>query len=89
VNVFPSSLEQILRSFPEIVEFRVTAIKHGPLDALVIEIEDRLESPDRVARELQLRLGLKIEVQCVPLGSLPRFEGKGKRFHDQRSLGNA
>jgi phenylacetate-CoA ligase len=84
VNIFPSSLEQILRSFPEVVEFRVTAARHGSLDNLIVEIEDRLENPDRVARELQLRLGLKTDVRCVPLGSLPRFEGKGKRFHDQR-----
>jgi len=84
VNIFPSSVEQILRSFPEIVEFRVTAIKQGALDGLVVEIEDRLENPDRVARELALRLGLKIDVRCVETGSLPRFEGKGKRFFDQR-----
>jgi phenylacetate-CoA ligase len=84
VNIFPSSVEQIIRAFPEVVEFRVTATKHGALDALLVEIEDRLDSPERVARELQLRLGLKIDVRTVPLGSLPRFEGKGKRFHDQR-----
>ena len=84
VNVFPSSVEQILRAFPEVVEFRVIATKSGALDALRIEIEDRLNQPERVARELQLRLGLKIDVRCVPLGSLPRFEGKGKRFIDQR-----
>jgi len=84
VNIFPSSVEQILRAFPEVVEYRVIARSQGSLDALHIEIEDRLADPDRVARELRLRLGLKIDVHCVPLGSLPRFEGKGKRFHDQR-----
>jgi phenylacetate-CoA ligase len=84
VNVFPSAVEQILRSFPEIVEFRVTVARQGSLDALIVEIEDRLNEPDRVVRELQLRLGLKTDVRCAPLGSLPRFEGKGKRFHDQR-----
>jgi phenylacetate-CoA ligase len=55
-----------------------------PEDTAAAEIEDRLNDPDRVARELQLRLGLKIDVRTVPLGSLPRFEDKGKRFHDQR-----
>lgn len=85
VNIFPSSIEQILRAFPEVVEYRVTAYKQGTLDALLIEIEDRLGHPERVARELLLRLGLKVDVRCVPLGSLPRFEGKGKRFHDQRA----
>jgi hypothetical protein len=29
-------------------------------------------------------LGLKVDVSCVPLGSLPRFEGKGRRLIDRR-----
>jgi phenylacetate-CoA ligase len=85
VNVFPSSVEQILRGFPEVVEYRVTISRHGSKDHLAVEIEDRLGQPERVAREIQLRLGLKAEVCCVALGSLPRFEGKGKRFIDARS----
>jgi phenylacetate-CoA ligase len=84
VNIFPSSVEQIVRSFPEVVEFRATVVKQGSLDGLIIEIEDRLDDPDRVLRELQLRLGLKVDVRTVAMGSLPRFEGKGKRFHDER-----
>ena len=84
VNVFPSAVEQILRSFPEVLEYRMTAYKVEAMDHLRIEIEDRLDQPRRVAEELRLRLGLKIEVSTVPLGSLPRFEGKGQRFIDQR-----
>jgi phenylacetate-CoA ligase len=87
VNVFPSSVEQILRAFPEVVEFRVTAERHGTLDSLLVEIEDRLHQPERVARELQVRIGLSVDVRCVDLGSLPRFEGKGRRFHDRRQAG--
>jgi phenylacetate-CoA ligase len=84
VNIFPSSVEQILRSFPEVIEYRMTARKQSEMDHLIVEIEDRLSQPDRVATELQLRLGLKVEVRQVPLGSLPRVEGKGKRFVDER-----
>jgi len=84
VNIFPSSIEQILRSFPEVVEYRMTVHKVAAMDQLTVEIEDRLQQPNRVAEELQLRLGLKVEVQCVPLGSLPRFDAKGKRFIDRR-----
>lgn len=84
VNVFPTAIEQILRSFPEVVEYRVVVKKSGAMDALAIEVEDRLESAERITRELHLRLGLKVDVQCVKLGSLPRFEGKGRRFVDQR-----
>ncbi len=84
VNIFPTSVEQILRGFPEIVEYRIVARKVSEMDTLAVEIEDRLQDPDRVARELRLRLGLKVRVDSVPLGSLPRFEGKGKRFVDER-----
>jgi phenylacetate-CoA ligase len=84
VNVFPSSVEQILRSFPEVIEYRMTARKRGAMDALAIEVEDRLNEPQRIEKEFQLRLGLKIDLTTVPLGSLPRFEGKGRRFIDQR-----
>ena len=66
------------------VEYRLTAIKSGAMDSIVVEIEDRLDRPERVATELQLRLGLKIRGDGGPLGSLPRFEAKGKRFIDQR-----
>lgn len=86
VNIFPTAIEQILRSFPEVVEYRVLVRKAGAMDALTIEVEDRLETPERIMRELHLRLGLKIEVACVKLGSLPRYEGKGRRFVDQRNL---
>lgn len=84
MNIFPASIEQILRSFPEIIEYRMTAFKEARLDQLLIEIEDRLAKPERVASELQVRLGLRVDVNCVPLGTLPRFEGKGKRFIDKR-----
>jgi phenylacetate-CoA ligase len=85
VNIFPSSLDHILRSFPEVVEYRMIVRKNAAMDYLLIEVEDRLENADRIEEELQLRLGLKIEVSLVPLGSLPRFEGKGKRFIDERA----
>jgi phenylacetate-CoA ligase len=85
MNVYPSAIEQILRSFPEVVEYRMTARRHGELDEVLVEIEDRLEQPQRVAEELRLRLGLKVAVSCVPPMSLPRYEGKGQRFVDKRA----
>ncbi len=87
VNVYPSAIERILRGFPEIIEYRMTALKDGSLDQLRIEIEDRLENPIRVEEELQVRIGLRVDVTTVPIGSLPRFEGKGKRFVDVRNGG--
>ena len=84
VNVFPTSIEQILRGFPEIKEYRMTAFKNGAMDQLKIEMEDDANNPERVKSELELRLGFRVDVECVEHGSLPRFEAKGKRFVDQR-----
>lgn len=84
VNVFPTAIEQIVRGFPEVVEFRLTAFKHEEMDQLSIEIEDHLHQPARVADELRLRLGLNIDVIESPPGTLPRSEEKARRFIDRR-----
>jgi len=86
VNIYPSAIEEIVRGFPEITEYRLTATKAGAMDQLRLEVEDHLARPERVSQELQLRLGLKIEVTLVPPGSLPRFDGKGRRFVDERGV---
>jgi phenylacetate-CoA ligase len=84
MNIYPTAIEQIMHSFPEVVEYRITARKQGTMDELVVEVEDHLQQPTRIADELQLKLGLKVEVHCVTAMSLPRFEGKGRRFVDER-----
>ncbi len=86
VNILPSSVEQVIRNFPEVAEYRITAQREGALDRLKVEVEDHQQSPDRIAAELQLRLGLNIEVAAVPIGTLPRFEGKAERFFDRRKM---
>jgi phenylacetate-CoA ligase len=84
MNIYPSAIEQILHSFPEVVEYRITARTRGALDEIVVEVEDHLQQPERIAQELQLKLGLNIDVRNVSAMSLPRFEGKGQRFIDER-----
>jgi phenylacetate-CoA ligase len=84
MNIYPTAIEQILHSFPEVVEYRITARSRGALDELIVEVEDHLQQPERIADELRLKLGLKVAVRCVTAMSLPRFEGKGRRFIDER-----
>ncbi|MFM7138314.1 MAG: phenylacetate--CoA ligase family protein [Planctomycetota bacterium] len=84
VNIFPGAVDDIVRSFPEVIEHRLIVESRGSLDELRLEVEDRLADPGRVADELKLRLGLRVEVAAVPIGSLPRFEGKGRRLIDRR-----
>lgn len=84
VNVFPSAIEHIIRGFPEVDEFRLTAFKKSAMDQLKIEVEDKANNPDRIRTAIERGLGLRVEVECVENDSLPRFELKGKRFIDQR-----
>jgi phenylacetate-CoA ligase len=86
VNVFPSSIEAILRGFPEVAEYRMTVTRQGALDQVRVEVEDGLRDPARIARALESRLGLRIDVHIAPSGSLPRFEAKAQRMVDLRHL---
>lgn len=85
VNVYPSSIEQVIREFPEVDEFRLVLRKRGLLDHLTVEVENRAGDVARIAQRLQVRLGLNVDVEPLPLGSLPRSEGKSRRLLDLRS----
>jgi phenylacetate-CoA ligase len=87
VNIFPSSIESIIRELHHVAEYRLTARRQGTMDALVLEVEDHNDNPQTIANLLQVRLGLSVEVRAVAPGSLPRFEGKGRRFIDERPDG--
>ena len=84
VNVFPSSIEQILRGFSEVVELRTTAFKQGAMDQLKIEVEAATDDIVPIQLELQNKLGFRVDVELVADQALPRFEAKGKRFVDNR-----
>ncbi len=86
VNVFPSSIETIMRSIPEVAEFRMIATRDGTMDQLTIEVEDSLHQPERIADLMDRRLGLRVEIVDVKAGSLPRAIDKAKRFIDRRKL---
>jgi phenylacetate-CoA ligase len=87
VNIFPSSLESIVRSFPSVQEFRVVIENVNEMDELRILVEVDGEHPEDLAkavgRETAHRLGLRIGVE-VAAERLPRFEMKASRVIDNR-----
>jgi phenylacetate-CoA ligase len=85
VNLFPSSIDAIIREFPEIAEYRVTVATQQAMDQVTLEVEGTAATAHLIAETLRSRLGLKIDVFSVASNSLPRFEGKGKRWIDQRA----
>lgn len=87
VNVFPSSIEAIVRELAPTAEFRMIATRRDEMDQLRIEIENDgvkdIQTP--LADLLRDRMVLRIPVTTVPPGSLPRSEGKSQRWVDERS----
>ncbi|MFV0444894.1 MAG: phenylacetate--CoA ligase family protein [Planctomycetaceae bacterium] len=89
-NVFPSSVEAILREFEDITEYRIIVQTKREMPHLKVEIEPSpgcaqsdiiLQSLlGAVNRQIKDRLNFQAEIVPVPVESLPRFEMKGRRF---------
>ena len=96
INVFPSQIEHVLRSVPEVGdEFLVYVDRVNHLDEMTIEVEinrsafrgeleDLTRAQNRVGTALKEALNLRTRVTLVEPDSLPRYEGKAKRVIDRR-----
>ena len=88
VNVFPSAVEDIIRQFREVDEFRVTIHTVRQMDEMEVEIE-LVENADpgiatAVGLAINSTLAIRPNIQLVSRGALPRFELKARRFHVKR-----
>lgn len=83
-NLYPSTLEAILRRFPEVVEYRVEVDETGPLAEVRVAIEpaggDGRALAERVGHAIRDELLFRAEVEAVAAGSLPRAEMKARRL---------
>jgi phenylacetate-CoA ligase len=84
VNVYPSALADVLHRFPEVIEYRVIVTQEGSLDEIALQVECPSEVVARIQEELHIAFNLRISVEVVEVGSLPRFELKAKRVDDRR-----
>jgi phenylacetate-CoA ligase len=86
VNVYPSLVEEIVRAYPEIAEYRVQLDCRRAMPELSLEVETAANSPEvasvphRLEQSLQTALNLRVPVLLLPAGSLPRFEMKAHRW---------
>lgn len=86
INVYPSAVEEVLRSYREVEEYRVEIDSRGSLAQLKIDVEPGSECQDpaalasRIEEELRRTFALRIPVAAVARGSLPRFEMKARRW---------
>jgi phenylacetate-CoA ligase len=86
VNIFPAAVDEIIRGFADVAEYRVEADVNRSLAELRVLVEptpecsDALKLTDRIRAELQNAFGLRIPVSSVGYGDLPRFEMKARRW---------
>jgi phenylacetate-CoA ligase len=89
-NVFPSSIEAILREFEGVAEYRIIVEKVRAMHNLRLEVEPSASVAAseqsvqqllaRLARTIKDRLNFQAEITAVACGGLPRFELKGRRL---------
>ena len=82
-NFYPSSIEAVLRRFPEVVEYQVEVDTTSPLAELRIDVEPLPDGDaglaQRIAQAIRDELLFRADVTLVKQGSLPRFEMKALR----------
>jgi phenylacetate-CoA ligase len=94
-NVFPSTIEEIIKRFPELGnDFMIVLDEIGGTYELIIQVEPATHITCTESMEQQIQnklvemcreqLRLRPVVQVMPCGSLPRYELKSKRVIDKR-----
>jgi phenylacetate-CoA ligase len=86
VNIYPSAVEEVVRGFEQIAEYRVELCTQRTMLEMILQIEPTPACADpmalRQAVEMALRavFHLRIPVMVMPPGTLPRFELKARRW---------
>jgi|Deesub1362A_J573_1020465.scaffolds.fasta_scaffold00209_36 phenylacetate-CoA ligase len=95
VGVYPTAIEEVVRSYKELgSEFRIIVDLNPEtkMDELLVEIEPLPEIPRekwkelevKVANDLRRAIGLRTNVKCIPFGTIPRTAFKARRVTDKR-----
>jgi len=92
VLLAPTAIEHVVRHIKGLSdEYEVFVTKNGDIDVISLRVEimpgfeSETEQVKRVLiEELRNKTNLGYEIECCSFGSLPRYEGKARRFKDQR-----
>lgn len=84
VNLFPSQVEDIVRRYPQVVEFVIERRRERQMDEVSVLIETAGDDFPTLRMEADLRqaLGVRLDCRVVERGTLPRSELKAKRIRE-------
>jgi phenylacetate-CoA ligase len=80
VNLYPSAVDGVVTRFPEIREYQVEIKSRDSMLEAKIKVECETEIKTLLERALQESFSLRIPVEIMESGSLPRHEMKAKRW---------
>lgn len=85
INIYPQSIEAILREFSDISEFRIVYYTEEEMNQVKVQIETNVHDVKKqLEKLLRERIGLRFNVEIAEPASLPRFEMKSRRVLDER-----
>ena len=91
MNIFPSKIGEAVEKFLALgEEYRVVAYTKNGMGELKVQIEfapgrDEKEISNMITKELRDQFELRIDVEGVSAGTLPRSDYKSRRFLDERT----
>jgi phenylacetate-CoA ligase len=92
VNLYPAAVEEVVRGFDQVAEYRVEICTRSAMTELALHLEPAPNCPDpdalgaAVAAALRVTFNLRVPVSMVPPGTLPRFELKAQRWVHRTGL---
>ena len=80
VNLYPSSVDAIVRRFPKVTEYQVSIDESSAMIELSMQVEASVEMATAIEKALTEAFSLRIPVHAVETSTLPRFEMKARRW---------
>lgn len=86
VNLYPGMIDEIVRALHQVAEYRVEIFSRQGMEEMQLQIEPAPNCPDphqlaqQLEKDLRAALALRVPVETVAPGTLPRFEMKAKRW---------
>ena len=85
VNIYPSAIDNMVRSIPDVVEYEVEIRRVRGLDDLLLKVEMGDAQPFDAAKaallsKFRAELNIRVNIQEAAPGSLPRYEFKAFRY---------
>jgi phenylacetate-CoA ligase len=90
VNIYPGQIDNVLRQCEGVsCEYQVHITHDNGRDVLLLKVEQKPESDSGAVEQavgavFKHKIGIRIDVEALPIGSLPRSEKKSKRVFDYR-----